>query len=159
MVYDGWNLPSQICYNIFLANLFSIFYNWRSTRIFSSSEYERETRSKWKTTLDEAAMFIWYGIAIARARKPYQIGFLFADNNSYFGAITVTERSSTAPISKVVSRVSDWCSSYPADSCSCRQEKLSVQHNVGLQLFFKLYHYISTLNSIKKAMYWPRLPE
>ena len=46
-------------------------------------------------------------IALARARKSYQIGLLFTHKNSDFGAISVTERSCAAPISKVESHISD----------------------------------------------------
>ena len=116
----------QICFRFFTTDDRLVF----SPVLNMSEKHEAsEKRRQMK------AMFISYGIAIARARKPYQIGFLFADNNSYFGAITVTERSSIAPISKVVSRVSDRCSYYPADSCSCRQEKLFGEHSLGLLLF------------------------
>jgi len=98
------------------------------------------------------AMFTLYGTVIARARKPYRRGFLFPHKNSYFGAISVTERSSTAPISKVVSHVSDWCSYYPADSCSCRQEKLSGEYSQSLLLFLNFTTII--VNSIKKNVIW-----
>ena len=53
------------------------------------------------------------------ARKPDGIGLLFTHKNGDFGAISVTERSCTAPISKVESHISGRC------SFSCRHEKLS----------------------------------
>ena len=57
-----------------------------------------------------------YWIALAPARKPCRIWLLFTHKNGDFVAITVTERSCTALISKVESRISDrfcaklWCS-------------------------------------------------
>ena len=49
-------------------------------------------------------------ITFAPARKPYRIGILFTQKNGDFGAISVTERSWAAPISKVESHISDSCS-------------------------------------------------
>ena len=46
-------------------------------------------------------MFTLYWIAIPLARKPNQIWLLFTHKNGDFGAISVTERSCAAPISKV----------------------------------------------------------
>ena len=53
-----------------------------------------------------------YRIDFAPARKPYRIGHLFAHKNGHFGAISVTERSCAAPISKVESYISERCSRY-----------------------------------------------
>ena len=47
------------------------------------------------------------------------LGLLFSHKNSDCGAISVTERSCTAPISKEESHISGRC------SFSCRHEKLS----------------------------------
>ena len=55
-------------------------------------------------------MFTLYWIAFAPARNPNRIGPLFTYKNSDFGAISVTEQSRTALISKVVSHISDRCS-------------------------------------------------
>ena len=45
-------------------------------------------------------MFALYQIAFAPIRKPYWIGLLFTHEKGDFGAISVTERSFPAPISK-----------------------------------------------------------
>ena len=45
-------------------------------------------------------MFTVYRIAFAPTRKPYRIGLVFTHKNGDFGAISVTERSCAAPISK-----------------------------------------------------------
>ena len=58
------------------------------------------------------AMFTLYRIAFAPARKPYRIRLLFTHENGDFGAISVTERSCAAPISKLMSPISDRCSHY-----------------------------------------------
>ena len=55
-------------------------------------------------------MFTLYWIAFALARKSYWIGLLFTHKNGDFGAISATERSYAAPISKVKSYISDRCS-------------------------------------------------
>ena len=55
-------------------------------------------------------MFIPYWIAFAPALKPYRIGFLFTHRNGDFGAISVTERSCSATISKAESHISGRCS-------------------------------------------------
>ena len=52
-------------------------------------------------------------------------GLMFAHRNGDFTAISVTERSRTAPISKVESHISDSFSYYRSDSFSCEHEKLS----------------------------------
>ena len=57
-------------------------------------------------------MFTLYRIVFAPARKPYRIGLLFTYENGDFGTISVTERSHTAPISKVVSHILNRCSCY-----------------------------------------------
>ena len=44
-------------------------------------------------------------VAFAPARKLYRIGLLFTRKNGDFGAISVTERSCAAPISKVESYI------------------------------------------------------
>ena len=49
-------------------------------------------------------------ITFAPARKAYWIGLLFTHKSGDFGAISVTERSWAAPISKVESHISDSCS-------------------------------------------------
>ena len=46
-------------------------------------------------------------IVLASARKSYRIGLLLTHKNDDFSAISVTERSCTAPISKV-ERHTDW---------------------------------------------------
>ena len=46
------------------------------------------------------------------ARKQDRIGLLFTHKNGDIGAISVTERSCAAPISKVESQISDRCSYY-----------------------------------------------
>ena len=51
-------------------------------------------------------------IAFAPVRKLYRIGLLFTHKDTDFGAISVTERSCAAPISKVKSHISDRCSYY-----------------------------------------------
>ena len=58
------------------------------------------------------AMFTLYRIVFAPARKPYRIGLLFTYENGDFGTISVTERSHTAPISKVVRHILNRCSCY-----------------------------------------------
>ena len=57
-------------------------------------------------------LFTRYRIAFAHARKSYRIGLLFTHKNRDFGAISVTERSYAAPISKLESHISDRCSYY-----------------------------------------------
>ena len=52
-------------------------------------------------------MFTLYRTAIAPARKPYRMGRLFTHKNRDFGAISVTERSCDAQISKVRLHISD----------------------------------------------------
>ena len=52
-------------------------------------------------------MFTLYRIVFGPTQKPYRIGLLFTQENSDFGAISVTEQSSTSPISKVRSHISD----------------------------------------------------
>ena len=47
-----------------------------------------------------------YWIAFVPAQKPYRIGILFTRKNGDFGAISVTERSCAAPISKVERHIS-----------------------------------------------------
>ena len=49
-------------------------------------------------------------VAFAPARKLYRIVLLFTRKNGDFGAISVTERSCAASISKVESYISDRCS-------------------------------------------------
>ena len=44
-------------------------------------------------------------VAFAPARKLYRIGLLFTREDGDFGAISVTERSCAAPISKVESHI------------------------------------------------------
>ena len=62
------------------------------------------------------AMFTLYQIAFAPTRKPHRIGLLFTHKKGDFCAISVTERSCAAPISKVERHISDrfcasfWCS-------------------------------------------------
>ena len=62
------------------------------------------------------AMFTLYRIAFAPARKPYRIRLLFTHENGDFGAISVTERICSAPISIVERHISErfcatlWCS-------------------------------------------------
>ena len=51
--------------------------------------------------------FSLHRIALARARKSYQIGHLLTHTNSDFGAIYMTERSCAAQISKKESHISD----------------------------------------------------
>ena len=46
-------------------------------------------------------MFALYRDAFTPARKLYRVGRLFTYKNGDLGAISVTERSCTAPISKV----------------------------------------------------------
>ena len=68
------------------------------------------------------AMFTLYRIAFAPARNPYPIELLFTHKNSDFSAISVTEKSCTAPISKVESHIRVHI---VPDSCfSCRPHKL-----------------------------------
>ena len=58
-------------------------------------------------------MFTIYQIAFAQARKPYLTRLLFTYRNGDFGAISVTERSCAALISKGESHIlflSDRCS-------------------------------------------------
>ena len=56
-------------------------------------------------------MFIPYRVAFAPALKPYRtLGLLFALNYGDSGAISVTEQSCAALISKVESQISDRCS-------------------------------------------------
>ena len=50
------------------------------------------------------AVFTLYRIAFAPTRSPYRIGLLFTHKN---GAISVTERSGPAQISKVERHISD----------------------------------------------------
>ena len=56
-------------------------------------------------------MLTLYRMAFAPARKSCRIGLLFTHNGD-FGAISVTERSCAAPISKVKSHILDRCSYY-----------------------------------------------
>ena len=51
-------------------------------------------------------------MALERARKSYRMGHLFTNKNGCGGAISVTERSCAAPISKVERHISDRCSHY-----------------------------------------------
>jgi len=61
-------------------------------------------------------MLTLYQVAFAPTQKSYRIGLLFTHNNGNFGAISVTERSCTARISKVERHILDgfyatfWCS-------------------------------------------------
>ena len=56
-------------------------------------------------------MFTLYWIPFVPARKSYRtLGLLFTPNKGDFGAISVTELSCAAPISKVESYISDRCS-------------------------------------------------
>ena len=54
-------------------------------------------------------------MALTSARKPYRIEIVFTHKNGDFGAISITERSCPAAISKVEPRISDkfcatlWC--------------------------------------------------
>ena len=48
----------------------------------------------------QAVMITLYRVAVAQARKSYRIGLLFTRKNGDFGAISVTERSCSVPISK-----------------------------------------------------------
>ena len=52
-------------------------------------------------------MFTLYRIPFAPVGKSYQIGLLFIYENDDFGAISVTERSCAAPITKVERHISD----------------------------------------------------
>ena len=52
-------------------------------------------------------MFTLYRIVFGPTQKPYRIGLLFTQENSDFGAISVTEQSFATPISKVRSHISD----------------------------------------------------
>ena len=45
-------------------------------------------------------------------RKPYRIGLLFTHKNGDLGALSVTERSCAAPISKVESHISERCHTF-----------------------------------------------
>ena len=57
------------------------------------------------------ATFTHHWITFVRGRKLYRIGLLFTHENGNFGAISVTERSCTAPILRVKDHLSDkWCS-------------------------------------------------
>ena len=47
------------------------------------------------------AFFTLYRVAFTPAQKQYRIGLRFTNKNGDFGAISVTERSSAARISKV----------------------------------------------------------
>ena len=73
-------------------------------------------------------MFTLYQKAFAPPRKLYRIGLLFTHKNGCGGAISVTERGSTATISKVESDMLDTCSCSHTmpDSFSWRREKLSA---------------------------------
>ena len=53
------------------------------------------------------ALFTLCRMAFAPARKPYRIGLLFTHKNRDFGAISVTERSCAAQISKVETHIFD----------------------------------------------------
>ena len=61
-------------------------------------------------------MFTLYRKALAPARKPYQTGLLFTQNNGAFSGISATERRCAALISKVEHHISVsfsdtlWCS-------------------------------------------------
>ena len=57
-------------------------------------------------------MITLYRTAFASVRTSYPMGLLFTHKNGEFGAISVTERNSAAPISKVKSHISDRCSCY-----------------------------------------------
>ena len=48
----------------------------------------------------QAVMITLYRVAVAQVRKSYRIGLLFTRKNGDFGAISVTERSCSVPISK-----------------------------------------------------------
>ena len=58
------------------------------------------------------AMFTLYQIAFAPPRKSYRIELLFTHKNCCGGAISVTERSCAAPMSKGESEISKRCSFY-----------------------------------------------
>ena len=58
------------------------------------------------------AMFTLYQTAFTPLRKSYQIELLFTHKNGSGGAISLTERSCAAPISKVESQISKRCSHY-----------------------------------------------
>ena len=63
-------------------------------------------------------------LALASARKPYWIEIVFTHKNGDFGAISITERSCTAPISKMEPHISDtfcatlWCNVNRYSHCS-----------------------------------------
>ena len=60
------------------------------------------------------AVFTQYLAEFAPARKPYRIGLLFTRKICDFGAISVTERSGDALISKVEHHLSDSFGATPA---------------------------------------------
>ena len=60
-------------------------------------------------------MFTLHWIALAPARKPYQIGLLFKHKKGDLGAISAKERGYAVPISKVEGHISDRCSYYSLD--------------------------------------------
>ena len=89
---------------------------------------------------------------VTPARKLYRIGHLFTLKKGDLGAISVTERSCAALVSKVKSHISDRCSYYTPDknTFSLRHEKQSrvpargTQHEQVVETLGTLWKVILT---------------
>lgn len=69
------------------------------------------------------------------ARKPYRIRLLFIHKNDDFGAISVTERSFTASISKAESHISGRCSCYTGWHSVAARKAIWYSVNIALGMF------------------------
>ena len=72
-------------------------------------------------------IFTKYRITLEQTRKPYQIGLLLKHNNDHFGTISVTERSCSALILKLVEI--GFCHGHSSPACEPafgpKQKKIS----------------------------------
>ena len=72
-------------------------------------------------------MFTLYRIALVPAQKQYRIELLFTHKNGDFGAISVTEGSCAAQISRVHRQILErWIGSVPHLACSRLQDSGAV---------------------------------
>ena len=91
------------------------------TKLICSPAHGTHILMKWKITciLVQGTFFSGYVHTIpdsfCAGTKPYRIGLPLTHKNRDFGAISVTERSYGAPISKVGSHISDRCLYYIGD--------------------------------------------
>ena len=105
----------QITYNNFEISLVVFMPNITINHAITYTNFETvKSLSK--------AMFTPYRIAFTTGRKPYRIWLLFTHKDTGFGAISLTERSCAAPISKGDVTLDD------------SQRRFSAQHSVATLL-------------------------